>query len=152
METSTDERTMTLTRHFDATPAQVYAAWTDPDVLPRWFGPNGFSCETHVMDLRVGGEWRFTMHHVSRDFANRHRWTALVPPGDGPGRIEFLMDGLDGDAPKEVAIRIEPEGTGTRLTQVMTFPDVEAVALARTNDAETKGYETLTKLAAALGE
>ncbi len=57
--TLTDDRTMTLSRWFRASPAQVYAAWTDPGILPRWFGPKGWTCETHAMDLRVGGEWRF---------------------------------------------------------------------------------------------
>ena len=147
------DRTLVLERLFRATPAQVYAAWTDPAALPLWFGPKGYSCETHAMDLRVGGEWRFTMRGEGMEFPNRHRWTALEPPGaHGEGRIEFLMDGLDGDAPKAVTIRLRPEGAGTRLTQTMVFPDAASLDLARGYDAEAKGQETLTKLAARLGE
>ncbi|WP_176556072.1 SRPBCC domain-containing protein [Rubellimicrobium rubrum] len=58
MDTATlpDDRVLTITRWFRASPAQVYAAWTDPEALPRWFGPNGYSCEAHAKDLRVGGE------------------------------------------------------------------------------------------------
>lgn len=145
-------RTLTLTRHFRATPAQVYAAWTDPVALPRWFGPAGWTCETHAMDLREGGEWRFTMRGEGLEFLNRHRWTALVPPGEGEGRIEFLMDGIDGQEPKAVVVRLAPEGTGTRLTQVMTFASAADLDLARSYDAEAKGQETLAKLAAELGE
>ncbi len=153
MEAVTDDRVLTIARSFRATPAQVYAAWTDPAVLPHWFGPEGYSCETQAMDLRVGGEWRFTMSGHGRDWPNRHRWTALVPPEGGQeGRIEFLMDGLDGDEPKAVTIRLIPEGSGTRLIQTMVFPNPEAVAVARSYQAELRGQETLRKLAAALGE
>lgn len=148
-----DDRTLVIERSFRASPAQVYRAWTDPEALPRWFGPSGFSCETHVMDLRVGGEWRFTMRGDGREWPNRHRWTALRPPEGGEaGRIEFLMDGLDGDEPKAVTVLIAPEGTGTRLTQSMVFPSPESLEVARSYGAPAKGQETLTKLAASLGE
>jgi uncharacterized protein YndB with AHSA1/START domain len=146
--TAADARTLTFSRHFRATPAQVYAAWTDPAALPRWWGPEGWTCETHAMDLREGGEWRFTMRGEGMEFPNRHRWTALVPHE----RIEFLMDGMDGEEPKAVTVRLSPEGTGTRLTQVMVFPSAEAAGVARSYGAEAKGLETLAKLAQALGE
>ena len=148
MEAAVDEHTMTLERVFRASPAQVYAAWTDPEALPRWFGPKGYTCETHAMDLRVGGEWRFTMRGEGMEFPNRHRWTELVPHE----RIAFLMDGLDGREPKAVTVTLTPEGSGTRLRQVMVFPDPEDLALARSYGAEAKGQETLSKLAASLGE
>ena len=148
-----DGRVLTIARSFRASPSQVYAAWTDPEALPRWFGPDDHACRTHAIDVRVGGEWRFTMTGDGRDWPNRHRWTALVPPEEGrAGRIEFLMDGVDGDEPKRVVVTLEPEGTGTRLTQRMTFPSVEAADFARSYDAEAKGGETLTKLARHLGE
>ncbi len=148
-----DDRTLVIERSFRATPAQVYRAWTDPEALPRWFGPEGYACETEAMDLRVGGEWRFTMRGDGMEWPNRHRWTVLQPPeGGGAGRIEFLMDGLDGDEPKAVTVLIEPEGEGTRLTQRMVFPSPKAVEVARSYGAPAKGLETLTKLAASLGE
>lgn len=147
-----DDRTLVIERVFRAAPAQVYAAWTDPDILPRWFGPEGWTCDTEAMDLRVGGEWRFTMSGEGMSFPNRHRWTELVPPEGGEGRIAFLMDGLDGGEPKAVTVTLTPEGSGTRLRQVMVFPDAADLAVARSYGAEAKGAETLAKLAAALGE
>ena len=153
MEALADDRTLTIERSFRAPPEAVYGAWTDPEALPRWFGPAGFSCRTHRIDVRVGGEWVFDMEGHGLTFPNRHRWTELVPPAAaGAGRIAFLMDGLDGRAPKEVTVTLSPEGTGTRLRQVMVFPDLDDLALARSYDAEARGRETLGKLAAALGE
>ena len=40
----------------------VFKAWTDPDHLKNWWGPNGFTNTFHEFDWRVGGRWRFTMH------------------------------------------------------------------------------------------
>ena len=59
--TDARDRTLVLTRHFRASHAQVYAAWTDPEALPRWFGPDGFTCTVREMDVRNGGRARFDM-------------------------------------------------------------------------------------------
>ena len=140
-----DDRTLTITRHFDASPAQVYAAWTDPQALPRWFGPDGFACHTHAIDIRVGCELRFDMVGHGMTFPNRHRWTELTPHS----RIAFLMDGMEGDKDdNEVVVTLAPEGEGTRLTPVMTFATPESLKVAEGYGAPEKGLETLAKLAA----
>ena len=145
--TPSADRTLVLTRHFRASPAQVYAAWTDPEVLPRWFGPDGYACRTHAIDIRVGGEWRFDMEGDGMTFPNRHRWLELIPHS----RIVFLMDGLEGEKDaKEVVVTLEPEGDGTRLTQTMTFATPESLRIAQGYGASEKGQETLAKLAALL--
>ena len=90
------------------------------------------------------GEWM--------EFPNSHRWTELVLSEDGTGRIAFLMDGLDGNPPTEVPVTLTPEGSDTRLQQVMVFPSTADITVARSYDAEAKGQETLAKLAASLGE
>jgi uncharacterized protein YndB with AHSA1/START domain len=52
-----------LTRAFDASPEELYRAFTDPDMFARWYGPVGFPAarETVEIDARVGGSQRFTM-------------------------------------------------------------------------------------------
>ncbi len=51
---------LTLKRRLKASPAQVFAAWTDPEKIVHWFGP----AETIVgsvraeMDVRAGGRYR----------------------------------------------------------------------------------------------
>ena len=40
----------------------VYRAWTEPEHLKNWWGPNGFTNTFHIFDLKVGGRWSFTMH------------------------------------------------------------------------------------------
>lgn len=62
---------LTIDRRFKATPAQVYAAWTKPAELAKWFGPHGTSTIHAEADVRVGGRFHIRMtvpgdeHNVS---------------------------------------------------------------------------------------
>jgi uncharacterized protein YndB with AHSA1/START domain len=49
-----------ITRVFDAPPARVWRAWTDPGELVRWWGKRGWTAQrdTLVMDVRPGGAFR----------------------------------------------------------------------------------------------
>ena len=140
------DRQITLSRLIAAPPARVWAAWTDPALLPRWFGPAGYTCRTHQIDLRPGGLWRFDM--IGPDgkvWPNRHRHTLWEPPL----RLLFLMDDdTDAGQPFEVEVTLTPEATGTRLTQTITFPDAAARAAAEAFGAAALGQTTLAKLAA----
>lgn len=51
--------TFTLDRTYDAAPAEVWRAWTDPELRPRWFhAPEGWQVLERKFDLRVGGNER----------------------------------------------------------------------------------------------
>lgn len=140
------DRQIILTRFLNAPPATVWRAWTNPDLLPRWFGPEGFSCKTKEIDLRQGGLWRFDM--IAPDgtvFANRHRFTLSEPPH----RLHFLLDDdSDRNAPISVEVTLTADGSGTGLTMQMTFPTTEGRAEAANFGAIEMGYQTLAKLAA----
>jgi uncharacterized protein YndB with AHSA1/START domain len=57
------ERTIVIEREFDAPRTRVWRAWTDPDELARWWGPEHFTTprEKIEFDLRPGGVCRMTM-------------------------------------------------------------------------------------------
>jgi uncharacterized protein YndB with AHSA1/START domain len=55
------ERETTLTRVFDAPRRLVFEAWTKPEHVVRWFGPQGFTLDICEIDLRPGGAWRYVM-------------------------------------------------------------------------------------------
>jgi uncharacterized protein YndB with AHSA1/START domain len=48
-----------LTRSFDAPPRLVFAAFTRPELLARWYGARGWHLVSCDVDLRVGGAYRF---------------------------------------------------------------------------------------------
>jgi len=55
------ERELVITRVFDAPPRLVFKAWTEPERLIRWWGPQGFTMPSCEMDVRPGGAFRFRM-------------------------------------------------------------------------------------------
>jgi uncharacterized protein YndB with AHSA1/START domain len=48
-----------ITRDFDATPAQLMRAHTDPALFARWVGPDGSDIRILDWDATTGGRWRF---------------------------------------------------------------------------------------------
>ena len=48
-----------MTRDFDATPAQLMRAHTDPDLVTRWLGPRAYEMKLDQWDVRDGGTWRY---------------------------------------------------------------------------------------------
>lgn len=61
------QTSLRLQRVFDVPREQVFAAWTDPDKLKRWFGPEGHSARRVEVDLRVGGRYRLEMRGAQGD-------------------------------------------------------------------------------------
>ncbi|GFJ94320.1 hypothetical protein Prum_079620 [Phytohabitans rumicis] len=57
--TTPSDREIVLRRDFDAPRPLVYAAFTTPDLLTRWYGARGWHLVDCEIDLRVGGAWRF---------------------------------------------------------------------------------------------
>jgi uncharacterized protein YndB with AHSA1/START domain len=55
------DRTLILTRVFDAPRELVWEAWTKKEHLDIWSCPRGFTMPESHGDLRVGGAWGFTM-------------------------------------------------------------------------------------------
>ena len=72
------EREIVLSRVIKAKRDVVFAAWTEPEHLPNWFGPAGFKIETKEIDIRVGGVWRFDMLAPNgQRFPNRMRFRRI---------------------------------------------------------------------------
>ena len=141
----TANRTMTIERLIHATPEKIWRAYTDPTILPQWFGPAGYSCRTKEIDLRTGGLWRFDM--IGPDgtiWPNRHHALAYTPNH----KITFLMDDdTDPGPPMEVTVTLTPQPGGTLLTQQIICPTVEVYAGAIAFGAVELGQTTLGKLA-----
>jgi uncharacterized protein YndB with AHSA1/START domain len=61
------ERTLVITRVFDAPRELVFKAWTEPEHLVKWMGPRGFKSTIERTDLRVGGGYRIHMRGPEGD-------------------------------------------------------------------------------------
>jgi len=52
---------LTIKRRLNASAAEVYEAWTDPELLLRWFGPENVVAQEAQIDPRVDGAYRVVM-------------------------------------------------------------------------------------------
>ena len=52
-------------RDFDATPAQLFRAHTDPELFAQWSGPSSVGAEITEWDAREGGSWRYTARGIN---------------------------------------------------------------------------------------
>ena len=68
-----------VTRDFNATPAQLLRAHTDPDLFVQWVGPNGMATKIDQWDARTGGSWRFVQDAEGAEFAFRGCFHEIRP-------------------------------------------------------------------------
>jgi uncharacterized protein YndB with AHSA1/START domain len=111
------ERTVTLTRVYDAPRELVWRAWTDPEHLARWFGPRGFTASVPELDVRLGGSLRIVMHGPDgNDYPMKGVFREVKPPE----RLVFSNIAIDNDGNHllegETTVMLEEEGGKTKLT------------------------------------
>jgi len=61
VEQPADRRELVITRTFDAPARLLFAAWSRPEHLIKWFGPVGWPLTLCEVDFRMGGRFRFAM-------------------------------------------------------------------------------------------
>jgi uncharacterized protein YndB with AHSA1/START domain len=118
----TQDREIVITRLINAPRDLVFEAWTDPQHLEKWWGPNGFSTTTKEFDFREGGQWIHTMHGPDgTDFPNEMYFEKIVKPE----LIEYEHGGGDDvgvtDAAFHATITFEDEDGKTRVTMKSLF-------------------------------
>jgi uncharacterized protein YndB with AHSA1/START domain len=77
------EHTITLERVYDASQEVVWRAWTDPDEVTKWWGPEGFTTPREMIefDLRPGGVCRLTMIGPDgQQYPNDGHYGIVEPP------------------------------------------------------------------------
>ncbi len=76
----TDGMEILTTRVFPVQVEALYAAFSTPEHLARWWGPDGFTNRITRFDLHPGGEWHITMTNSDGlDFHNRCTFEIVVP-------------------------------------------------------------------------
>jgi uncharacterized protein YndB with AHSA1/START domain len=107
---------LTLNRHLNATPERVYAAWTEPQSLIRWFGPGLVVPDTvrAEIDARPGGRYHIAFDN---DRGEHHEvggvYRELVP------HTRLVFSWAWHSTPERqslVTVTLKPDGAGTLLT------------------------------------
>ncbi|PTX41220.1 uncharacterized protein YndB with AHSA1/START domain [Gemmobacter caeni] len=146
---ATAERTMVIRRAIRAPRQLVWDTWVNPDTLPQWWGPEGFSCRTKRIDLRSGGEWVFDM--IGPDgtvFPNHHRYGELRQPE----RLGYtLLWGENGPKHADAWAQFDETDGTTTVTLAMIFSSAAEFQQAKGFGAIELGLQTLGKLARQIG-
>lgn len=59
VKTEPSDKTIVVEGYFAVSPAQMFEAWTNPEIIKKWFGRKPNSLHSAEVDLRIGGAWRF---------------------------------------------------------------------------------------------
>jgi uncharacterized protein YndB with AHSA1/START domain len=154
--TMADQDAIIITRIFAAPRERVWRAWTDADMLMKWWGPKGFTAPVWKIDPRVGGRYLYDMRSPEgRDYWGTGTYREIVPLerivatdsfADAEGNVVPASQyGMGDDMPRELLITVtfESEGGKTRMTLThIGFP------AGKMREMATEGWnESFDKLA-----
>jgi uncharacterized protein YndB with AHSA1/START domain len=116
---------ITITRIFDAAPAEVWRAWTERELLDQWWAPKPWKAETKEMDFKEGGYWLYAM--VGPD--NTKHWARVdfsaIRPKSSYEAIDTFCDEAgkpNADMPRMTwKNSFEPADGRTKLTVEISF-------------------------------
>lgn len=149
--TTPSEREIHIERVFDAPRERVFAAFTDPELIPQWWGPHGTTTTVEQMDVRPGGTWRF----VGQDSdGNEFAFRGVYREVDSPARLvqTFEFEGMPGHVSLETAT-FEDLGDGrTKVLNDVVFYRAEerdGMLSAGMEKGMNESFERLDELLAA---
>jgi len=121
--TTPTDREIRVERIFDAPRDRVFAAFTDPALIPEWWGPYDTTTVVDEMDVRPGGRWRFIARDCEgRETAFRGVYREVTPPERIVQTWEW--EGLPGHVSIETA-EFEDLGDRTRMIGTTLFHTTE---------------------------
>ena len=107
---------LTIKRRLKAPPAKVFAAWTDPQQIAEWMGPEGMRTKLTEADVRVGGRYRFIMRGPDGEDHDVSGVYREVIPNE---KLVFTWAWRSTPERESlVTILIKPDGDGSLLTLI----------------------------------
>ena len=142
--TTPTDREIVLTRVFDAPRDLVWEAFTQPELLKKWFGPRGWSLSVCDVDLRVGGGFRFVMRGPEgQEMGMRGVYRELSAPGRS-----VHVESFDDYPGESVVTSVFTEQNGkTTLTATVEYPSREVRDIVISTGMEHGAAESYDKLA-----
>ncbi len=137
-----------IKRVFDAPRDVVFKAFTDPNLIPNWWGPRRYTTEVDRMEVKPGGLWRF----LNRDADGNEFWfKGVYHDIVAPDRIvqTFEFEGMPGQVSLETATFDEVDGE-TRYVGVSVFQSVDDRDAMVQSGMEEGARETLDRFAEVL--
>ena len=107
---------LTLKRRLNASPEKVYAAWTNPQKITRWFGPASVKAGTEQasIDARIGGRYRISFTIENGEY---HEVGGVYREMVPHRRLVFSWAWHSTpERESRVTVTLKPDGDGTLLT------------------------------------
>ena len=125
VETLTDTK-LVITRDFAARPAQVFRAFTDPDLVSQWLSSPERPMSLCVIDLKPGGDWRYAWQGGrGQDIAVGGVYREVDEPHRTVHTESFDVDWTDGDT--VVTTTFADVNGNTRVTTHIEYPSPESL-------------------------
>jgi uncharacterized protein YndB with AHSA1/START domain len=108
--------TLVVRRTIRATPERLFDAWTRPEQLVEWWGPEGVQCIAAEVDLRVGGRYRIG----NRLPDGRELWiVGAFEAIERPRRLVYSWQ-LEGSARPAERVIVQFAGNGAETEVIIT--------------------------------
>jgi uncharacterized protein YndB with AHSA1/START domain len=139
------DRELVVTRTFNGPARIVFEAWTNPELLKRWWAPKSFgltmiSCEA---DVRVGGTYRLVFRHDAfpEPMAFFGRYIEVTP------HSRLVWTNEEGEGGGQVTtVTFEEKGGKTLLVMHDRYPSKEALDAAIASGSTSGTGETFEQL------
>ncbi|HZN88984.1 MAG TPA: SRPBCC family protein [Thermoleophilaceae bacterium] len=114
--TTPKDREIHIERIFDAPRDRVFATFTDPALVPEWWGPEGTTTIVDRMDVEAGGSWRYV---VKGDDGSEHGFRGTYREVSPPERLvsTFEWEGMPGHVSVDISVF---EDLGDGRTKIVT--------------------------------
>jgi uncharacterized protein YndB with AHSA1/START domain len=141
MENNKKDRELLITRTLNAPVELVWEAWTTPEHIASWWGPDGFTTTITKMEVTPGGKWDLVMHGPDgTDYKNESLFREVVLHKKIV--YEHMSD------PKFVAtVEFEAQGEQTFTRWHMLFESAEQfIQVVKTFKADVGMKQNMEKL------
>jgi len=143
------DREVVITRTFNGPARVVFQAWTEAELVKRWWAPKslGTSVASCHADVRVGGSYRYVLQLESGDeIAFSGKYTEVTPPSRLVYTQVFEPMAHAGEA--VITLTLEEREGKTRLVARELYPSREAREAAVASGMEKGMRETMDQLEA----
>jgi uncharacterized protein YndB with AHSA1/START domain len=112
-----------ITHMFDAAREQVFNLYTNPELIPQWWGPRRLTTKVERMETKPGGQWRFVQRDAEgKEFGFHGIYHKIKRPERVVSTFEF--EGMPGHVLLETIIFEDVNGK-TKVTDSSVFQSVE---------------------------
>lgn len=122
---SIEDKTMRTSRILPFSPSAIYAAFSSPELLAQWWGPEGFTNTFEVFEFKAGGQWKFVMHGPDGNhYPNESVFAQLEP--NSKVVIEHICAPLF-----TLTIQLTPVENGTQISWEQVFADAATAQVVK---------------------